>query len=168
MRENDILKNGLNKSTFLGDDMQLSRSMEYAVRSLVRLASSKKPLSLKEIAKEEKIPAPYLAKIMRTLVNGKIVCSTKGRNGGYYLSMPPGQIALYDLYLLFEKREKLLPCFENDSFCSAHKNCTQKVVWYKIENAVMRAFKKVSLKEMVRKNKSYGKAKNERTFDQIA
>ncbi|MCX7830846.1 MAG: Rrf2 family transcriptional regulator [Acidobacteria bacterium] len=148
--------------------MQISRSLEYAVRSLVCLASSEKPLSLREIAKGEKIPAPFLAKIMRTLVNGKIVKSTKGRNGGYLLLIHPSRIALYDVYHLFEKREKLLPCFEDDSYCSAHKNCGQKVVWFKIEKAVMDAFKKVSLKEMVNKKKLNGKAENGRSFNQIS
>ncbi|MFB3850572.1 MAG: Rrf2 family transcriptional regulator [Acidobacteriota bacterium] len=146
--------------------MQISRSMEYAVRSLVYLASSNKPLSLRQIAKGENIPAPYLAKIMRVLVNGKIVNSTKGRNGGYFLLSPPQKIALYDLYILFEKKEKLLPCFENASFCPAGKNCSQKIVWFKIEKAVMDAFKKVSLKEMVNKNK-LRKVKYERSFNQI-
>lgn len=148
--------------------MQISRSLEYAVRSLVYLASSNKPLSLRQIAKGENIPAAYLAKIMRILVNGKIVNSTKGRNGGYFLLLPPQKIVLYDLYLLFEKKENLIPCFGEDSFCSARRNCSQKVVWSKIEKAVMNAFKKVSLQEMVNKRKLNGKVKNERSYNQIS
>lgn len=139
--------------------MQISRSLEYAVRSLVCLVNSKEPLSLTKIAKGEKIPSPYLAKIMRTLVNGKIVCSTRGRKGGYFLLIPPNKIALYDLYLLFEKKDKLLPCLEDDSYCPTLGKCVQKVVWYKIENAVINAFKNVSLQEMAGKNNLSGKEK---------
>lgn len=145
--------------------MQISRGLEYAVRGLVRLASSSQPLSLKEIAKTEKIPSAYLAKIMRVLVKGGIVTSTKGKKGGYFLLKNPNQIALYDLYLLFEKKEKLLPCFNDDSLCSAGSKCRQKLVWIKVEKDVIDAFKKVSLKEMLSKNISRRKVKYERSFN---
>lgn len=145
--------------------MQISRSLEYAVRGLVRLASSSHPLSLKEIAKIEEIPSAYLAKIMRILVKGGIVTSTKGRKGGYFLLKTPNQIALYDLYLLFEKKDKLLPCFNDDSLCSARSNCSQKLVWVKVEKALLDTFKKISLKEMFSKKISRRKVKYERSFN---
>jgi len=62
--------------------MQVSKSLEYAVRSLVFIAESEKPLGLSEISQTGRMPKAYLAKIMRTLVEGGVVSSVRGRKGG--------------------------------------------------------------------------------------
>ncbi|HLE24341.1 MAG TPA: Rrf2 family transcriptional regulator, partial [Thermodesulfobacteriota bacterium] len=66
--------------------MQVSKTLDYAVRSLTYL--SKEPvgrLSIKEISQNQHIPLNYLAKIMRKLVNKGIVQSMVGPEGGYVL-----------------------------------------------------------------------------------
>lgn len=142
--------------------MQVSRSLEYAVRSLVCLASSRKPMDLKAIAGKEKIPPAYLAKIMSTLVQGGIVSSTPGRIGGYRLTRPAGRIRLLDIYLLTDGGAKLLPCIGDGSSCVASPFCSQKPVWIKVEQAINEAFRKVTLKEMLPKPVNGGKSGGKR------
>jgi len=148
--------------------MQVSRSLEYAVKSLVCLASSPKPMGLKAISSREGIPLSYLAKIMRLLVEGGIVTSRMGRKGGYLLHKEPGTIRLLDAYLLTEGDSKLIPCMENGAFCSANEFCTQKPVWIKVQKAINEAFKNVTLDEMVPKEIGGGAISNERADDRLA
>jgi Rrf2 family protein len=148
--------------------MQVSRSLEYAVRSLVCLASSPKPMELKAIAEKEKIPQAYLAKIMRILVQGGIVSSNLGRIGGYKLTKTPGQIRLLDIYLLTEGDSKLMPCIGNGNFCSADSFCPQKPVWIKVEQAINEAFRKVSLSQMLPKPVNGGKSGYKRVRNPLA
>mgnify|MGYP003768580353 CR=1 FL=1 len=148
--------------------MQVSRSLEYAVRSLVCLASSRRPMDLGAIAEKERIPRAYLAKIMRTLVRGGLVSSTQGRTGGYRLRKPPGRIRLLEIYMLTEGPSKLLPCIGDGGSCSASASCSQKPVWIKVEQAVNEAFRNVTLKEMLPKKTNGGKGAGKRFEDPLS
>jgi Rrf2 family protein len=50
-----------------------------------------------DIADAQDIPLNFLLGILRELRNGQLVRSVRGRDGGYLLSRPPGQIALADV-----------------------------------------------------------------------
>lgn len=131
--------------------MQVSRSLEYAVRSLVFIASSNRALRLNEISKEGRMPRPYLAKIMRLLVEGKVIASLKGRNGGYILLRKPKEITLYDILSITGGDKSLIPCISDEKWCYAGSCCSQKVVWIEVEKAIVSAFKNVTLLDMLPK-----------------
>lgn len=148
--------------------MQVSKSLEYAVRSLVCLAGSRKPMELRAIAEKEKIPQAYLAKIMRTMVQGGIVSSNLGRIGGYKLTKPASRIRLLDIYLLTEGGGKLLPCIGDGSSCVASAFCSQKPVWIKVEQAINEAFRKVTLNQMLPKPRNGGKSASKRVGNPLS
>jgi Rrf2 family iron-sulfur cluster assembly transcriptional regulator len=67
-------------------NMQVSRTLDYAVRSLTYM--SRRPVerfNIKEISENQHIPLNYLAKIMRRLVNKGLVRSMVGPEGGMRL-----------------------------------------------------------------------------------
>src|SRR3989442_13741930 len=76
--------------------MKLSAQEEYGLRCLLRIAMAPEEgsLTIPEIARAEALSAPYVAKLMRVLRQGKFVRSVRGQAGGYMLSRPPGQIRL--------------------------------------------------------------------------
>ncbi|MDP2930278.1 MAG: Rrf2 family transcriptional regulator, partial [bacterium] len=63
--------------------MKLSTKTYYGLRALIRLAKEKKPCSVKEVSRKEKIPEKYLEKIFQELRNDDFLVSTKGKTGGY-------------------------------------------------------------------------------------
>ena len=79
--------------------MIYSRSAEYAIRSFVYLARipDGKFAMARHIAKEEQIPAHFLAKILQELTRKGLLRSNKGPSGGFSLRVPAGQIRLLDL-----------------------------------------------------------------------
>lgn len=133
--------------------MQLSKSVEYAIKSLLFLHRANKPTSLKEISSSEKIPKPYLAKIMRKLVEKGFLKSCNGRNGGYTMEIEIKSISLWDIVNLFEKDKKLLSCLSNPSVCKDYPSCYQKVIWQRLQYEIIKSFKKIKLNEMVIKRK---------------
>jgi len=79
--------------------MIYSRSAEYAIRSFVYLARvpAGKFAMARHIAKEEQIPAHFLAKILQELTRKGLLRSNKGPSGGFALRMPASEIRLLDL-----------------------------------------------------------------------
>jgi Rrf2 family protein len=79
--------------------MIYSRSAEYAIRSFVYLARvpTGKFAMARHIAKEEQIPAHFLAKILQELTRKGLLRSNKGPSGGFALRVPASEIRLLDL-----------------------------------------------------------------------
>lgn len=66
-----------------------SSKCKYAIRAVLFLAVAEaetKKISVKEISSELKIPFPFLGKILQDLAKKKILSSSKGPHGGFYLS----------------------------------------------------------------------------------
>ena len=70
--------------------MQVSRTLDYAVRCLIYMgASPAGKFSMKQISETQHIPQNYLAKVMRRLVNRGILRSKVGPEGGYLFRKTP-------------------------------------------------------------------------------
>lgn len=79
--------------------LQLSRTVDYAVRATIQLAQSEAtgPVPCSQLAKEGQMPERFLLQILRNLVTHGILRSTRGVVGGYCLQRPPEQISLLDV-----------------------------------------------------------------------
>jgi len=79
--------------------MKLSKRGEYGLRALQDLAvhHGDGPMSNKDLAERNRIPARFLEQIMLTLKHSRIVHSRKGPRGGYYLARPPQEITLAEI-----------------------------------------------------------------------
>ena len=131
--------------------MQLSKGFDYAIRSLVFLAllPEGKTAELKAISESQGVPVFYLAKVMRSLVRGRLVASTLGREGGYALRKPPDSITLLQIYEAIEGQIRLVDCLEGDGTCAFIRGCTQASVWRKLTATVEGFFKETTLKDLL-------------------
>ena len=130
--------------------MQVSRTLDYAVRSLTYL--SKDPIgrySIKEISQNQHIPLNYLAKIMRKLVNKGIVRSMVGPEGGYVLRKSPREITLREVYEAIEGEFRMIDCMEKDSICILYENCPQLPVWDKLQISMIKILESTNLEDML-------------------
>jgi len=134
--------------------MQVSKTLDYAVRSLTYL--SKEPvgrLSIKEISQNQHIPLNYLAKIMRKLVNKGIVQSMVGPEGGYVLRKSPREITLREVYEAIEGDFRMIDCMEKDSICILHENCAQLPVWDKLQISMIKILESTTLEDMLKQKR---------------
>jgi len=104
----------------------LTNQSKYAVRAVLYLAvytSIDKKMSSKEVAEKIKVPAPFLAKILQKLVREAIISSTKGPNGGFYLTEKNLSHSMLDIVRVIEGLELLGECFLGLPRCGDDNPC---------------------------------------------
>ena len=77
----------------------LSQQSKYALRAVLFLNEQpeSKFLRVEEIAEKTDMPAPYLAKILKSLAQRKIILSRRGKNGGVRLNRENKKISFMDI-----------------------------------------------------------------------
>ena len=105
----------------------LSHTSKYAIRALIYLelfSSTEKKVGIKEIAKELKIPSPFLGKILQVLVKHKLLGSTKGPHGGFYLNKPAVDIALMEIIEIIDGKDVFNDCVIRTTVCDLNQPCS--------------------------------------------
>ena len=104
--------------------MLWSNACDYAIRAAVHLVEHPDTLvSLKDITREERIPAPYVGKILQALVRADILHSVRGPRGGYALAHPAEQITLLMVVRAIDGTKGLDGCVVGLAKCSANMPC---------------------------------------------
>lgn len=148
--------------------MQLNKSFDYALRSLVHLATlpDGATAELRSISGTRGVPASYLAKVMRSLVRGGLVTSTLGRVGGYSLRKPPGEISLLEVYEVMEGRMKLVECLDGNRGCAFFEGCTQASVWMRLTGAVEDVLRQTTVQDLLPRNTGLPRKKAHRAKEE--
>lgn len=129
--------------------MQISRTLDYAVRSLTHLVSNKMVVStIKDISTEQHIPENYLAKVMRKLVQRGILRSSPGPDGGYSLKKQAKDISLKEIYEAIEGDMQLIDCMDKGEICELFDGCNQRSVWDHLQLNTLRFLSKVTLSDI--------------------
>jgi Rrf2 family protein len=80
--------------------VKLSVKSDYATRAVLGLTKHfprQTPLRVESLASEQGVPANYLVQILSELKATGIAKSVRGKEGGYLLARPPGEISLGDV-----------------------------------------------------------------------
>jgi Rrf2 family protein len=79
--------------------MRMSAKAEYAVRAMVQLATVDDGVRVTtdELANAQGIPPQFLVDILSDLRTDRLVRSHRGRDGGYVLARPAGEISIADV-----------------------------------------------------------------------
>lgn len=77
------------------------------------------PVQLAAIAEAQKIPAKFLTVILSELTRSGLIDSQRGRDGGYWLAIPPVDITYGDLIRHMRGSLALVPCASRH----AHEKC---------------------------------------------
>ncbi len=102
----------------------LSATCKYGIRAVIFIASKpdqKTNTGLKEISEKLKIPQPYLAKILQILARKKMLHSSKGPHGGFYLLIPATKLTLMDIIDAIDGRNFFDSCYVTGERCNFDK-----------------------------------------------
>ena len=105
----------------------LSNQSKYAIRGVLYLAmhaSKEKKLGTTAVSEETNVPAPFLAKIFQKLSRERLIISTKGPGGGFYLSEKELQNSLLDIIECIDGLEAFNTCFIGLPNCSDKNPCS--------------------------------------------
>jgi Rrf2 family protein len=95
-------------------DMKLSEGVEWALHCTwtLAVAPSPDPLPTRRLAEFYDLPAPYLAKILNSLVRAGVLTATSGPRGGYRLARPASEITAAEVVEAVEGKGQLFSCTE--------------------------------------------------------
>lgn len=118
--------------------MIIMRTTEYSVRAITYLAkhSNGKNVMVKDLAKKEKIPYHYAAKILQLMGKYGFVDSFKSRGGGFRITKYARESSVMDIINLIQGNIKLDTCLFNFSDCESEKPCPFCEKWVGISEQI--------------------------------
>ena len=127
--------------------MRISKKAEYGLTAMVHLAKNKnkRAISIREISNIEGVPFEFLSKIFAVLEKVNLVTAKHGANGGYYLAKDYKKITAKDIVELLENTTSV-----DCSFCKKSKKCLTKNVWRKIDTAIEKTLKEITLADLIK------------------
>jgi Rrf2 family protein len=129
--------------------MQLTRAGEYAVRSLVYLATQQTDARVmaSEVATAENIPVNFVRKILESLAKTGLVKSFRGAGGGFTLGRGAEQISLRQVIEAVEGPLALNQCLVPNP-CENFECCPLSQVWQEAQHAVEGVLNRYSLHDI--------------------
>lgn len=134
----------------------LSQKTRYAIRAMQHLADrfGQGPVQLSEIAERQKIPANFLTVILSELGRYGLVVSQRGRDGGYWLALPPVDISYGDLIRVMRGSLALVPCasrfaHEKCKNCVEEGDCRTRALMLQVRDATAELLDAVRLSDPI-------------------
>ncbi len=108
-----------------------SKKCEYGMQSVLFLAAQEKGTvaSAEAISQVLKIPREFVSKILQSLRDSGIICSTKGKSGGFCLAKPASEIKLIDVVEAIDGLEMFNNCVLGFPDCSPDTPCPVHDSW---------------------------------------
>ncbi|MBL7769745.1 MAG: Rrf2 family transcriptional regulator [Flavipsychrobacter sp.] len=90
----------------------ISKKTQYGLKALSYMAKREKmdPILIADISLDQKIPIKFLEAILLDLKKAGLLESKKGKGGGYYFALPPGEIKVASVIRLLDGPIAMLPC----------------------------------------------------------
>jgi Rrf2 family protein len=139
--------------------MKITAQEEYGLRCLLRLARAAEgqSLTIPEIAADEGLSAPYVAKLLAVLRQAGLIESVRGRAGGYRLAKPSADIPLGSVMRVLGE-----PLFDEPGYCQRHAgtetpdgacvhlgSCTLRALWHTLEQWMRRTLDQITLADLL-------------------
>ena len=140
--------------------MKLSTRGRYGTRALLELALHQEDglVLLKDIARKQEISQRYLEHVIRPLVAGGILRSTRGAGGGIALAKSPEEIRMSDVIQLLEGSIAPTDCVDDGSICTRSDTCATRDIWCEIRDAVTRVLESTRLSDLVERQNAKGQS----------
>lgn len=134
----------------------LSQKTRYAIRALQHLADQygKGPVQLATIAEAQNIPSKFLTVILSELSRVGIVVSQRGRDGGYWLALPPIDIRYGDIIRIMRGSLALVPCasryaHEKCKNCVEEEECRVRSLMLRVRDETAAVLDRITLADSI-------------------
>jgi Rrf2 family cysteine metabolism transcriptional repressor len=124
--------------------MKFSTRAEYGLQAMANLAKNyPQQKNIRQMSREEKIPAKYLERLMGELRKNNLVRSYQGKNGGYVLIKNPKLIKVGQIIEILEGSISPMGCADNQ--CQAKCSCSSSLVWLKLGSQIRKTLYAIKL-----------------------
>jgi Rrf2 family protein len=134
--------------------MRITTWAEYGVICALHLARRKEkgPVTGREIAAQERLPADYVEQILLRLRRAGVITSTRGARGGYMLSRSPREISIRAVIHASELETFDLHCLSHpveEDRCAASHSCSIRPVWVLLQTKIDDVLESVCLADLL-------------------
>lgn len=134
----------------------LSQKTRYAIRAMQHLADhyGEGPVQLADIAAKQNIPPKFLTVILSELARAGLVASLRGKDGGYWLGVPPIDIRYGDLIRIMRGSLALVPCasryaHEKCKNCVEEDDCRTRALMLQVRDATADLLDSIRLSDAI-------------------
>jgi Rrf2 family protein len=134
----------------------LSQKTRYAIRAMQHLADhyGGGPVQLADIAAKQNIPPKFLTVILSELSRAGLVASQRGKDGGYWLGVPPVDIRYGDLIRIMRGSLALVPCasryaHETCKNCVEENACRTRALMLQVRDATAELLDSIRLSDPI-------------------
>lgn len=129
--------------------MLWSSACDYAIRAAAHLSEQSGALvQLKDIARLEHIPAPFVGKILQALGRADILRSVRGPNGGYGLARPAQEVTLLMIVAAVDGTKALEACSVGLGACSSDTLCPLHEAFAPVRASIRAYLERTTLADM--------------------
>lgn len=128
---------------------------KYGLKALLHLArlDQDEVVQSSEIAEENHISKKFLDTILADLRIAGFVAARKGRNGGYQLLRPPGEIRIGHVLRVIDGPLAPLPCasrlaYQKCNDCGEEETCSVRLLMLEVREAIVSVLDHRTLAEM--------------------
>jgi Rrf2 family nitric oxide-sensitive transcriptional repressor len=129
--------------------MGLSLQTDYALRTLLFLATRSGRTTVTDVAGFYGISSHHVGKVVHLLGRLGYLRNHRGPGGGIALAKPPGTISVGQVIRDFEGNMNLLECVRTSNVCVIQPGCTLRTVLAEAERRQMEYLDSVTLEELL-------------------
>jgi Rrf2 family protein len=127
---------------------------EYGLICALHLArrAGEGPITGREIAAQERLPADYVEQILLRLRRAGLVSSTRGARGGYSLAKPAEEVSIREVIAASELGTFDLHCITHpvgEERCAESQSCSIRPVWMMLQRKIDDVLESVRLADLL-------------------
>jgi|GEM_PF-241021 len=119
--------------------MQITKQADYALRAMMYLAKidSTQRASTSQIAKEQHIPASFLAKIISQLSIAGLINTSRGARGGVSLARKPEEVTILEVVEAIDGPILINECTISTYACPFGEDCVLQPLWCEVQGQLV-------------------------------
>ncbi|TFH08322.1 MAG: Rrf2 family transcriptional regulator [Nitrosomonadales bacterium] len=127
--------------------MIISRTSQYAIQALIYIATQPHGAVMlnRTIAEKLGVSPTYLAKVLQNLCKSNLLCSFRGKQGGFCLQERAEKINLLQIVLVIEGSGLKDECVLGFKVCSDKTPCLMHTQWAPIRKEIVKILQSQSL-----------------------
>ncbi|HAV22549.1 MAG: hypothetical protein A2X67_03995 [Ignavibacteria bacterium GWA2_55_11] len=132
-----------------------SRQCEYALQAVLYIALKPRGemTSIKDMSERLDVPYHFLAKILQSLANKKLLVSQKGPTGGFALGLPAEEITMFHIVEAIDGVGFTNQCVLGFAECSGKNPCAVHNQWANVRESAYQMLVRKNIAEMAREMK---------------
>lgn len=136
--------------------MNLSKSFGYALRGILYISlmdDENRKVQADEIAENLSVPRHFLSKILKQMAKARIIGSTRGKQGGFFITKTTLETPLINIVYLTEGSDHFNMCLLSLRKCNSNNPCPLHNKFDKYRKGIFDVYSQTTIGDLLKDNK---------------